>query len=100
MPLDKRKVASALTSKLNCKESGGDHVFYSVEWEGRQVAYTKMSRGSRREISDSLVGQMARQLQVKRRTFEEIVRCTKYLDDYIAELRAAGVLEDSPPQDS
>ncbi len=53
---------------------------------------TIMSHGSDRDINDQLLGQMARQLHLTRRQFDNLVDCTLSQDDYEAMMRRDGFI--------
>ena len=63
--------------------------FFSVAGEDTEIA-TLVSHGSDRDISDQLLGQMARQLHLTRRQFDELIDCRLSQADYEAMLRRDG----------
>ena len=64
--------------------------YYSLAGEEVSSATTIMSHGSDRDISDHLLGQMARQLHLTRRQFDELIDCRLSQADYEAMLRRDG----------
>ena len=79
MPRQRADVVSALEKKGFRKKPGGDHDYYSY-WNisGKKTSiYTKVSRGTNyKTLSDSLIGKMARQTQLAKNKFLELVDCT------------------------
>jgi len=97
MPLDRRRTERALTGKLNMMLRGGrrdDHRYYQFVHDGRVVVWTKISTGSgHRDISDPIVGEIARQLKVSTPLLVEIVGCTKSLPEFLDSLESHGLIE-------
>lgn len=65
--------------------------FFSVAGEDTEIA-TLMSHGSDRDISDQLLGQMARQLFLTRRRFDRLIDCDLSQADYEAMMRRDGFI--------
>jgi hypothetical protein len=87
VPLDARAVAQVLLGKMKGDEDRRrDHVFYFFQVDGRVVMRTKISHGAR-EIADSLVGMMARQLKLSGSEFRAYVDCSKSADEFERHLR-------------
>ena len=76
MPHRTRAVTAALLAK-GFLQIGSKHRRYRYHTlDGvRTGVHTVMSHGSRREIDDSLLAAMARQVRLSRREFDELVRC-------------------------
>src|SRR5882762_6554182 len=77
MPRKRDQVVSSLTRK-GFRQDNGDHIFLIyVRQDGKTSSKrTKVSRGSgHNEISDNLLGQMARQIGLTRKQLEELVDC-------------------------
>ncbi len=51
-----------------------------------------MSHGADRDLSDRLLGQMARQIHLNRRQFDQLVDCSLSQPDYEAMLRRGGFI--------
>lgn len=77
--------------------------FRVVESRHRQYRYYKLngdrtsvqtltSHGSDRDISDHRLGQMARQLDLTRRQFDQLIDCTLSQADYEAIMRRGGFI--------
>ena len=65
----------------------GDHTFLHLFVDGRKApVQTKISHGSK-EISDSLLGQMSRDLEISRRDFEDLANCPLSREEYLTKLR-------------
>lgn len=77
MPRKRDQILSSLKKK-GFREDSGDHIFliYIREDGKTSSKRTKLSRGSHHhEVSDNLIGQMARQLGLTKRQFEDLVDC-------------------------
>jgi hypothetical protein len=92
MPFSQRQVERALISKLKCVSREGHHTYFDFYVDNVLIASTYMSHGKGKEIGDFLSKQMAKQLLVTRSFFEELVRCTKSLEEYLETLRQNGHL--------
>jgi predicted RNA binding protein YcfA (HicA-like mRNA interferase family) len=93
MPREKRDVESGLENKGFQKQEG-DHRYY-VYWsiEGKKsMAKTKTSHGSGRDISDDLLGKMARQCGVTKLSFLKLIDCPLDRPEYESLLKQAGRL--------
>ncbi len=82
--LDSRKVEQCLLGKLGCERRNNDHRYFNLVVEGQVVAFTKVSHGGS-GIHDNLIGAMARQLGVSRRTFLGAVACSVDKAQFIRE---------------
>lgn len=83
----KRAVETALVQK-GFREQDGDH-HYFVYWtaDGRKtVARTKTSHGSGKDLGDSLLTQMARQVKLTKGAFLELVDCPMSREQYEKQL--------------
>lgn len=91
MPKKARDVIAGLARKgFRTKEN--DHTFLHLFVHDRKTAiYTKVSHGEK-QIGDKLLGLMARQVQLSRREFLELVDCSLSQDEYLAILRAKGAI--------
>ena len=89
MPKPAKDVAASLQRKgFALKEN--DHAFYHLFVDGKKtIVSTKISHGER-EISDSLLGMMARQVKLTRRQFNDLIDCPLEFEEYVRLLRAAG----------
>ena len=91
MPLKKREIDRALTSKLGCEvDDSGKHRVFMVLVDGLVVAKAHTSHGGEEDIRDQLVKQMATQLRVPKPLFVDIVSCRKSRPEYEAEFRRDG----------
>jgi hypothetical protein len=89
MPRPARDVKNALEAKFHfaaAPNKNPDHQWLALEIEGAQKVTTKFSHGMR-EISDNLLGKIARQLLVGRPYLDEMIDCTKSVEDYYIKLR-------------
>jgi len=97
MPLKVRDVVSSLEAK-GFERSEGDHsffVYYSTQGK-KSTVRTKVSHGSgNKDISDGLVGMMARQCKLSVKEFRNLVDCPLSRDQYEEILMTKGSV-DSP----
>jgi hypothetical protein len=92
MPILKRDLRRCLIQKFGFEEvPGSRHEAVSLIVEGRKVATTRFSR-SGRDIDDSLLTLMARQIRVNLSTLKQMHSCTVGLDEYLAHLERGGHL--------
>jgi hypothetical protein len=87
MPIKKRVVQSSLMGKFGFIEvEGSEHDAVSLFVQGKKIATTRFSRGHR-EISDDILGLMAKQIGVNLATFKNMIGCTVELQEYLRILR-------------
>jgi len=87
MPMPVKDIAASLLRK-GFQSTGGDHVFYHLWVNGKKTAiFTKVSHGEK-EVSDGLIGKMARQTRLSRKDFCRLVECSLSGDDYTSMLRS------------
>ena len=94
MPRKARVVEHGLLRKgFRIKNSRHRHFTY-VKLDGQVADHvsTVMSHGSSRDIGDNLLAQMARQLHLTRREFDELIDCGLSQDDYEAMMRRDGII--------
>ncbi len=90
--LESDKVDGALENKLGCEvdRKGRDHNFYWVKENDIVLARTKISKGPKHTLSDTLVTMMARQLQLGvAGNLVKFVACTLSKDGALDIIRAA-----------
>lgn len=91
MPKPAREIATSLQQK-GFKKKENDHVFFHLWIDGKKTSvYTKLSHGEK-EVSDSLLGMMARQVKLNRRQFDNLIDCPLSAEDYIKLLKDSGHL--------
>ena len=90
MPLNRREVEAGLKRK-GFRGRGGDHHFFIyITRDGRKtLARTKTSH-SKGEISDTLLGLMARQCKVPRQRFDALLKCSLGREEYEQILARSG----------
>lgn len=97
MPLERRAVEAALEAK-GFKRLDGDHAFfiYYAANGKKSPVRTKTSHGTGyRDLSDSLVAQMAKQCRITSRDFRDLVACPLSRGEYEAKLLEQGLVD--PP---
>ncbi len=67
-------------------------VYHTVDGEEPQPVTTIMSHGADRDISDRLLGMMARQLHLTRRQFDDLIDCRLSQAEYEAMQRRGGFI--------
>lgn len=91
MPRDVRALVAGLTRKGFVRREN-DHTFLHLYVGGRKTAiYTKVSHGAK-EISDKLLGVMARQVRLSRQQFLALVDCRLSEADYLRILRESNAI--------
>ena len=77
MPHKARAVEAALLRKGFRLVTNGRHrkFEYGALGGNTTAVRTSMSHGANRDLSDDLLGKMARQVRLSRREFDELVRC-------------------------
>jgi len=84
VPISSRALRSALTGKLGFSEDrSGPHPVYERWHQGQLVAITHMSHG-RGEVSNRLLGAMARQVGIGGPQFRGAVSCAITGDEFLA----------------
>lgn len=78
MPRERSDIDTALQKKGFVVDGGDHHYYIYHNMAGRKtIKKTKMSRGSSyKTVSDSLLGQMARQVGLTKPKFLELVDCS------------------------
>jgi len=93
MPRDKGVVETALRNKGFQQTEGDHHYFIYHRKDGKKtLAKTKTSHGSKSDLDDYLLGQMAKQCSLTKPQFLELVDCTLTRDAY------ERVLEEKDPR--
>jgi hypothetical protein len=97
LPRKRKDVEAALQSKGFARIEGDHHYFVYFTKGGRKSrARTKTSHSPKvRDVSDSLLGQMARQCLLSKPEFLNLVDCPMNRDEYERILTAKGEIE--PP---
>ena len=93
MPRKAREVRRGLRRKGFRKTDARHRKYQYFALDGQEGGVnTLMSHGSDREISDQLLGRMARQLHLTRRQFDDLIDCRLSQADYEAMLRRDGFI--------
>ena len=93
MPRKAREVRRGLRRK-GFRETDSRHrklEYYKLNGQEGGVN-TLMSHGSERDLGDHLLGQMARQIHLTRRQFDDLIDCRLSQADYEAMLRRDGMI--------
>jgi len=82
-----KDIIKALTKKGFREDTSGHHKFYHLIYCDKEVGiYTKISHGAR-DISASILSQIAKQLKISNNELEDLVRCPLSSEGYIEILR-------------
>ena len=94
MPRKARAVERRLLRKGFHIENSRHRHFTYIKRDGRAADHiaTVMSHGSDRDIDDRLLGKMARQLNLTRRQFDQLIDCSLSQADYEALMRRGGFI--------
>lgn len=93
MPRKQIEVEKSLGVKGFLPSKGDHNYFHYYSKAGKKTrVFTKTSHGSR-EIDDSLLGCMARQVKLTRRDFERLIDCPLDRDTYEVKLIEQGLVE-------
>jgi len=96
-PHKKKKVASSLTSKGFREQPKKDHHYYQFYYKGQKCPiWTKISHGGGTSIDVGILIQMARQVKLENRDFENLILCPFKEADYIALLLRGKHISDEP----
>ena len=89
----RRDVESALSQKGFTLQDG-DHRYYVFLFQGRLVARTKVSHGTKyKDLGDDLLAHMAQQCHLTKNIFLELVDCSLTQKGYEGNLREQKLLE-------
>ncbi len=86
-----------LLEQLGYRRDDGDHRRFRLYFEGRLIAATMTSHGTR-EIHDGLLATIAGQMRIRPAFLRNLLAGRKRPQDYVAELRKQGLLpgKDTP----
>ena len=92
MAIKKRTLIRTLETKLGFVFIGGaKHDAYTCVVSGKRIATARVSRGHK-EISDSILRQIAKQLWITLAELKRLIDCSMTLDEYLERLRQQGKL--------
>ena len=92
MPKSKNDLRRCLVRKFGFAEvAGSKHEALSLIVDGRKVATTRFSH-SWRDIDDSMLRQIARELWVTSQDLKRMVNCTLSRDEYLSRLQSQGYM--------
>jgi hypothetical protein len=93
MPRKKSEVVSGLENK-GFHKGTGDHIFLTYfAIDGRKTSvFTKISRGSKNEIDENLLGKMAQQCKLARKRFLDLIDCPMSRNEYETDLRQRDII--------
>jgi hypothetical protein len=86
MPLPAKEIRASLLRKGFQRRNGQD-VYLHLWADGKKTpVYTKISHGER-EVHDSLIASMAKQVKLSKRQFFELVECSIDAEEYLRLMR-------------
>ena len=86
------KIRKGLLKKGFLEERSHDHVIFRLYDEGKKTnIHTKISHGES-EYDDQLISLMARELNLKKDSFLNLIECKMKHEDYIKILKKKGIL--------
>ena len=98
MPRATSDVKKALLKKGFREDVGRnrDHHYYFLYIDDdRKLIFTKISRGSHKDIDDNLLNQMKKQIKLPKKQFNEYLNCTFSEEEYINYLQENNLLQTS-----
>lgn len=90
-PRQTRQIRTALLNKGFAEDETHHHVFFLVVNGKRTSIRTYYSQGEK-ECCDWLQGQMARQLKLSRKEFDDLINCPLKRETYLELLKERGAL--------
>ncbi|MBQ9607841.1 MAG: hypothetical protein IJV15_00180 [Lachnospiraceae bacterium] len=88
MPRATKDVQKALLKKGFTLEKKRDHAYYFVYIGNKKTRInTKISHGSHKDISDSLLKLMMKEMKLQKKEFDEYMNCTLTKDEYLTFLK-------------
>jgi len=86
MPAKVKDIDKMLLGKLEAtSKEGTNHTKYFVQHEDTLLGSTVLSR-SYREVDDSMLSAIAKQLHIKKPGLDKLLECHWYRDDYIRQV--------------
>lgn len=94
MVLDKKKAYKNLKRKgfVDSVNHSKDHKYLEFYHKEKMVLYTKVSHGSKNEIDNHLIKQMASQCKLSKQEFADLVNCPMSSEKYIEILGEKDIL--------
>lgn len=82
--MDYHDLHAALLSKGKTTEDrSSHHVFYILEIDGKRYRATKVSHSAHGQMSDELIGAIAREMHLKTKELKDFVNCTISRDEWL-----------------
>jgi predicted RNA binding protein YcfA (HicA-like mRNA interferase family) len=95
MILDKNKAYKNLKKKgfTDAIHKSGDHLYLELWHNNERILYTKISHGSKKDLDLFLIKQMAKQCELSKEEFANLVNCPLSQEAYITILKEKGILD-------
>jgi hypothetical protein len=94
MQLKTRDIERSLPDK-GFEREGGDHVYFSLLYEGKDCGISTYFSHGENEIGDPLIARMAKQVKLSKRDFVRLVECPMDRAEYVEKLKEEGLLPPS-----
>ena len=92
MPIDRRELERTLLA-LGFVVDEREHERFRLLVDGRRVARTQVSRGSKyRTMDESILADIAREIHITRAFLYSLINGEKTREDYLDELRRQGLI--------
>ncbi len=89
--MDYRELRNALLSKGKTSEDReGHHIFFFIEVDGKAYRATKFSRSARGQITDDILGAIARQMRLTSKELRNFVDCSVTREQWLEFWRQRG----------
>ena len=95
MQLKTRDIEYSLPRKGFVRNPSRD-IYFSFQFAGKDWGISTYVSHGEREIGDSLIGRMAKQVKLSKRDFVRLVECPMDHGEYIEKLKKDGFLPSSP----
>jgi len=93
-----REIRRGLTAKGFQEHENADHRYFYLYYENKKTGiYTKFSH-STSDVGDNLLGQMAKQIRLKRSEFDDLINCPMSAQRYFALLVEKREITPAVPQ--
>lgn len=95
MVIDRRKTYNSLKKKgfIDSDRKSKDHLHLDFFYKGKFAFYTKISHGSRKDITEPLIHQMAEQCKLNEKMFADLAKCPLSKQKYLAHLVKNGIFD-------
>ena len=93
MVFDKNKTYQNLLKKGFSEFPKGDHIVLEYWVDGKIIAHTKLSHGSKKDLDSYLIRQMSTQCKLTKKEFADLVNCPLSAEAYRDKLQEKGLFD-------